>query len=203
MNVLDLTCKNSVSFSQNRKKSSQTLYVGGVEDFISCLYFEIPPHIYGKVIESARLILYKYPVSAFEQYNSKYGAAYKCSAPCDDSHDDCCPANLIVCPLLEFFSKYSPCYSIPRTDAGKTVICPIEERLCYTEIDISQIAKQWIQNTLDNRGLLLKGCCTDRIVSYASEKEPDGGLRPTMRLTYRDPGQLSCVPCIVSVNNAQ
>jgi len=176
------------------------LYVGGVEGFISCLYFKIPPYIYGKEIENARIILYKYPVPVYEMYHSKCGAAYKCGVPIDDVHDDCCPASLSVCPLLEFFSKYSPCYSIPLSDSGKTVTCQIDERLCYTEIDISQIAKQWIQNTIDNRGLLVTGCCTGRIVSYASEKEPDWGLRPVMRLTYRDLSELSSVPCIVKVS---
>lgn len=197
MNVLDLTCVNSVSFSQTCKTSRQMLCAGGPDGFISCLYFEIPGHIYGKEIESARLILYKYP--PYEMYYSRCDTAYKCNALCDDTHD-CRPANLMACPLLEFFSKFSPSYSIPRSDCSMTVICPIDERLCYTEIDITGIVKQWIQNTMDNRGLLVTGCCPSRAACYVSEKEPDGGLHPTMRLIYRDFRELSSVPSIVSVH---
>ena len=172
------------------------MYVGGMEGFISCLYFEIPPHLYGKAIESARLILYKYPV--YEPYRPGFDAAYQRGGPYDAARG-WCPVNVTVSPLLEFFSKYSPCFSIPQADCGSTVISPVDECLCYTEIDISRTAERWIRHTLDNRGLLIAGCCPGRMVCYASEKDPDKGLRPVIRLTYQDLRELASVPCVVSV----
>lgn len=204
MKILDLLCKNSVSFSKsgcNDKINDQILYLGGCYNYLSCLYFAIPPCLFNKDLKSAKLILYKYPISQSTAFNSKCDCYNEC-----DCCWECCyyedNNNYIAAPLLEFFSAFSSFYCIPRVDLCRKIEFVNYTNLCYTEVDITEIVKAWSDGDLENKGIMLAGSNGSNFIGYGSEKSDIPGIRPILRLVYKEftlCQKLSSTPCSVKV----
>ncbi len=199
MSILDLMCKDSVSFSNNRcntKINNTILHLGGHHKYLSCLYFDFPPYSCLKNLKSAKLILFKHPMSQYKTFDSKCDYRGKC-----DCHVGC-NRHYIVSPLLEFFSAYSCLYSVPKADFSKKMKFDDDVSLCYTEIDITEIVKEWIDDNMENKGLMLIGNDSNKLISYASEKNDIPRMCPIIRLIYKENTccwGLSSTPCVVEV----
>lgn len=211
MAILDLVCKNSVSFSTdcyNTKTDNKRLYVGGAYNYISFLYFPIPPYLYNKELVSAKLILFKHPLSKHKVIGSKrcyseycyYYKEHDCIKEYDCNNDK--SNKYILCPLLEYFSVYSDSYSVPKADLSKKISFVNDVTLCYTEIDITKIMESWLNEDIDNKGVMLFGNDFSNLISYGSENDDVAGMHPVIRLAYKEkpcPEVLSSIPCIVEV----
>ncbi|HZK43989.1 MAG TPA: hypothetical protein VFC73_06835 [Syntrophomonadaceae bacterium] len=194
MSILDLMCKDSVSFSKNRcntRINNTILHLGGHHNYLSCLYFDFPPYSCLKNLKNAKLILFKLPMSQYKTFDSRCGShrVYR--------------HHYIVSPLLEFFSVYSYLYSVPKADYSKKMTFDDDVSLCYTEIDITGIVKEWIDDSMENRGLMLIGNHSNKLISYASEKNDIPRMCPIIRLIYKENTcwGLSSTPCLVEVKN--
>lgn len=191
MSILDLPCKNSVSFSKNCcniKVCNQILLLGGHHHYLSFLYFDLPPYSDIKDLKCAKLILFKHPMH-IRDFDSH------CNCHKDRSYN-------AVSPLLEFFSTYSRLYQIPKADYSKQVMFEDDESLCYTEIDITSIVQEWKNDSMENRGIMLSGNDCNKPICYASEKNDTKSMRPMIRLIYKENAGclgLSSTPCMVDV----
>ena len=193
MNIVDLTCKKSVSFSKNYntiRVCKQILLLGGYHQYLSFLYFDLPPYSSIKKLVHAKLILFKQPMS---QCNTP-------DLPCN-CQKECCH-HYVAVPLLEFFSTYSRLYQVPKADYSKQVVFHDDECLCYTEIDITAIVQDWKNGSMENRGLLLIGDDCNKPICYASEKNMNKTMIPIIRLIYEENAcclGLSSTPCVVDI----
>lgn len=157
----------------------------GYDDLIY-LFFELPVYLCSCKLTQARLILFKIPPSDLLSRNEEsLESRYK------------------VYPLLDFFNIYSCLFSPPDIDYGRKIVFHNNENSSYTEIDITQIVKDWVENEIENKGLLLTGSKNSKNITYASDRYKVAGMRPMIRLTYEGIDvchELSCVPCEVKIN---
>jgi hypothetical protein len=184
MGYMDLTCRKSISLMKGIKYSeyiSDKLYLGYKYEIY--LFFEIPPVAFCSRIKKARLILFKIPLNVIKSSSVPRSNQYS------------------IYPLLDYFSIYSLCYAHPRADDGLRV--DYKDRACisYTEIDITTIAEAWLEERLENKGLLLNSAPNARRLAYASDTYKTIGMRPTLRLTFEGiTWPLSAAPCTVEVD---
>ena len=170
MGYIDLTCRESISLMNGgqdfayENDAGNKLFLG--YNVNTYLFFELPPIAFYCHILQARLLLYKIPLYctgiASELPNSQYS----------------------VCPLLDFFSSYSNLYTQPRTDDSFIVNFEDQTNMSYTEIDITAIAGAWIEENIENKGLLMTGNLGAQQLIYASDQYKTVGMRPMLRLTY-------------------
>ena len=200
MSILDLVCRDSISFSENSsgtKINDKILLLGGRQNYISCFYFELPNYLSLKNLKSAKLILFKDPISKHRDSDIE----------CSHEKWDCTKGNnnnhyYSVAPLLEFFSRYSAFYSVPKAYFSSKVKFYDNDGICYTEIDITKIVKDWINESVENKGLILTGHNNSRLICYASEKGDILRMSPIIRLIYQGSDcscRFSSTPCIVEV----
>lgn len=76
------------------------------------------------------------------------------------------------------------------------------ESCCYTEADISCIVRAWLDQKIEDKGLLLTGKGGSGILTFASDTYDIKGMRPVIRLNYEERicEPLSSVPCIVKLD---
>jgi len=188
MSLLDLTCQNSVSSSKDcchidRKK--ECLCLGN--NYQIYLSFNLPAsYSCLRNLQQARLILFKIPTLNSENQTIKGCNSYS------------------IYPLLDFFSIYSCLFTPPKIDYSKREKFQVEECSSYTDVDITSIVKAWINQEIENKGLVLIGNNDSVPITYASDRNKIKGLRPILRLIYEDINiclPLSMTPSAVAVEN--
>lgn len=184
MNSIDLPCLESVSLINGMRccpQKQDNLQVG--YNLITYLYFELPPAVFFTPVKEARLILFKIPVNGMENPSASWHSLYA------------------AYPLLDFFSVYSSWYMPPGVQEDLRTDYEDQPYRSYTEIDMTAIAAAWIEEKLENKGLLLMGAPYARQLVYASGEHEIPGMRPRIRLTFEGPAKpLSAEHCIVEIN---
>lgn len=189
MSVLDLECWESVYYYQNYCiNGSDKLYLGkyGINNYLVYIYFRLPPFLFNEKVKETRLVLFKVPVSNYEQ--CQIGNMKK--------------AQYCVSPLLVFFSTIGCCHLENKIDYGKSVYYEDFAYSTYNEIDITVIMQAWIREKIENKGLLLAGIDGAGVISYGSDSYEIKVMRPLIRITYEDNHiiqPMKEVPCIVEV----
>ena len=184
MSILDLRCQEAVSFlsgSCNACVATETLLLGGDNQIF--LSFDFPPYAYLKLLKQAKLILFKIPLQMKTASDYTSYSAY---------------------PLLDYFSVYSCMYDPPMADYGRHEIFVDKQSCAYTEADITNVVKDWIEEEIENKGLLLTGNINKRLITYASGQYHRKGMRPKLRLIYEDSGicpPMSTTSCTVDVES--
>ncbi len=141
------------------------LFVGG--NFAAYLFFELPVPGFNAPLQSAKVVLFKLPVCERRQMFI---------LPC---------GNYTVRPLLDFFSPYSNCYTAPRQDEKLAVTYMDNSYAAYTEIDVMPIVREWLKNQPENKGLAITGREAS-VLTYASAFYAESGMRPFLRLIYKE-----------------
>jgi hypothetical protein len=171
MSLIDLKCQESICFSEDCNyinTENENLLLGRSDycDYLIYLYFDLIPCLFSKEIKQAKLILFKLPPKLrnriyYRNQNVKYS----------------------IYPLMDFFSIYNCCPNIEYNQ-----IVNFEDRQCfsYSEIDITPIIKSWIDEEIENKGLLLMGNKYARIITYASDRYRIIGMQPRLRLIYEE-----------------
>lgn len=171
MSLIDLKCQESISFSKNCNyinKDNENLLLGRSDycDYLIYLYFDLLPCSFLKDIKQAKLILFKLPPKLRNQiyYRNQY-------------------AKYSVYPLMDFFSIYYCCLNIEYSQEVN-----FEDKHCcsYSEVDITSIVKTWIDEEIENKGLLLTGNIDTRVITYASDRYRIKGMQPRLRLIYEE-----------------
>lgn len=149
------------------------------------LYFGMPSCTGPANLTQAKLVLFKIPIG-------------------DPRNQTGCHHNQYCAyPLLDFFSVYNCMYAPPKTDESLRGVFHDHPCSSYSEIDITDIARAWKNDSLENKGILLTGDECTRCIAYASDRYEIPGMRPMLRLTYDTTElcrPLSVSPCIVEVN---
>jgi hypothetical protein len=183
MSYIDVPCQESVSLIKGSKCPlyiQDKLYLG--YNFETYLFFGLPPAAFFGRVKQARLILFKIPPGVIEASSIPKSNRY------------------VLWPLLDFFSLYSNWYRPPETDGSLRLDYEDRADMSYTEIDITEIAKAWIRQNPENKGLLLAGVPNARSLTYASDQYKTPGMRPMLRLTYEGVSQpTSVAPCTVEI----
>lgn len=191
MRTIDLKCRDSFAspVSGCRDLPQEALFLGHYGQIY--LFFDLPADPGACVLQRASLILFKLPY------------IFSCG------ENDCAgyPAGqYTLYPLLDFFSAFGRAFSPPAVDFSRRV-CYQDFRGCsYTEIDVTQIVKDWSDGRLENRGILLTGSPHSPCLYYASDRYEILWMRPLIRLTCGEtekPGVLRAVPCEVKINAAE
>lgn len=182
MSVIDLECMKSdysIECGCHKVPAGQLLRLGQCngENYRIGLFFHLPPVVYTHQIKQARLFLFKVL------------PCFSCSVNMKKDY--------FVYPLLEFFGSGS-CFGNPKFE--KNLHVRFQDRACAsdTEIDITKLVKAWACERIDNKGILLQGCGGD-LITYASIRHRDVGMRPFVRISYEEKQPLVSVPCSVSV----
>ena len=184
MKLLDLNAKDAVSTSDDCKFFSDNLFLGRgfSQNYILHLFFDLRTgHVFCSMkLERAELVLFKKPLKNIENYsmndNNEYG----------------------LYPLLDFFNVYTCDFSSPAVDQSMEILFG-NNNLGYTEIDITDIVKAWINGDIENRGLLLMGIGDSPLISYASSVFPVKGMQPLLRLFYEGDCEHHTFKCIQSI----
>lgn len=169
MGVLDLKCGHSFSSAPlcpSPCKSSGRMLLG--RGYQISLYFDVPPCICPGSVKQARLILFKIPESGMY--------CYPCSPPAEYS----------AYPLLEFYSFYGCMYAPPDVDEGRRAVFYDSPGRCTTEVDITDTVNAWLENSIENKGLLLTGGEDSSLTVYASHHYEGCGMSPMLRLVCGD-----------------
>lgn len=169
MDVLDLKCGHSFSSAplcpSSCKNSERMLLGRGYQIF---LYFEVPPCIGMRSVKQARLILFKIPEIGTYCYSGTPPSAY------------------FAYPLLEFYSPYGCMYAPPYIDDGRgTEFCDAPDR-CTTEVDVTGMVNAWLENSIENKGLLLTASEDSSLIVYASHQYESRAMNPMLRLVCED-----------------
>lgn len=190
MSLMDLKCQESIYITERgcyNAKDKKSLLVGEdyCNQYLIYLFFSLPSYSYIRNLKEARLILFKLPQVGDDDANL---------------NQEC--GNYSVAPLVDFFSIYGCNYSPACIDYSQ-IITFREECCCsYMEVNITRIIKTWIEEKIENKGLLLYGNKEAPLVIYASNRYRIEGMRPKLRLVYEDDcfgKNLSSVPCTVTV----
>ena len=200
MSLMDLTCKDSISYSKrcNKDIDGDILYLGNYYrcNYLICLYFALPRYSVLQKLKKASLVLYKLP----EDHNDcRRYKRYNKHEQCKKYKD-----KYIVCPLEDYFSAYSRDFSIPDPDFDRKKEFRDTIHSCFTEIDITDIVKDWINEEIENRGLILLGRKDSHLIIYASKKCSISRMCPTLRLIYEEKGlghRYITIPCEVDVKS--
>jgi hypothetical protein len=106
-------------------------------------------------------------------------------------------------PLCDYFSLYGYYFSRPRVDAGRVICFHDDPGRCALEIDVTAIARAWLDGEIENRGLMLCGGQNTACLTCASAQSKAPGMSPYMRLNcveFEICQPLSVVSCAVSLN---
>ncbi len=190
MSLVDLKCQESIYITEEccyNDKDNERLLLGKdyCKSYLVYLFFEIPSCYYVNNLTEARLILFKLPQT--KQNDTKLKKQRM---------------RYSIGPLLDYFSIYTCNFSPVCIDYNQVVTFKDECCCSYTEIDITQMVKTWIEGKAENKGLLLSGNRNASLISYASNRYKIEGMQPRLRLVYDTPifcKPLSSVPCTVTV----
>ncbi len=181
-----MNCEKSFSaspcciFSCNDKN---LLFLGNTYQIY--LYFGMPSCTGFTNLTQARLVLFKIPIG--DPRNQM-----QCR------HDQYCAYS-----LCDFFSVYNCMYAPPKIDERLKVVFHDNPGCSYTEINVTGIARAWLNESVENKGILITGDECTRCIAYASDRYAIPGMRPMLRLTYDTIElcrPLNVSPCIVEVN---
>ena len=183
MNIIDIRCQDAINSPINCchfEHQDCPLLLN--ENWQIYLFFDLPGFLSSKKVKEARLLLYKAPPFA-----------YDC---------ECADDKYTLYPLLDFFSIYNCAFCPPDVDKSRKVRFGNDVCKSYTEIDITCIVKDWLDLTIENKGLLLTGNKHSHNIYFESDESKIIGMRPTLRIKYDEKytPALSSVPCDVVVN---
>lgn len=174
MSLMDLECKESIYMAQGgcyNAKDKKHLLLGEVcrNQYFIYLFFPLPSCMCIRHLKQARLILFKMPQEdrAYSGANEVGGQYY-------------------VGPLVDFFSIYSDQYGGLVIEDSQVVIFKDTYCCSYTDIDITSIVKSWLEEKIENKGLLLYGSRDASLLTYASSRYSIEGMRPRIRLVYEN-----------------
>ena len=189
MSYIDIICKNSGSFSNNcfnnNNKALPLGQIGQCRETIY-LYFDIQTNFYISQIKNSRLILYKLPVCL----PSKTCRSYIGNSYC-------------LYPLTDFYNIYSYHYCGPHFNYEYETCFTDNIQSSYTEIDITQITRNWNSENLENKGLIITSPHDSAPVFYAGHSFKVLSMRPTLRITYENtpgPPIMNQIPCKVEIS---
>lgn len=186
MPIIDLKCRYSFAFSAlGCQGCQQEAHFLGHDGRI-CLFFDLPADPGACILQKAVLVLFKLP----------YISGTECAGHSVSQY--------VLYPLLDFFSVFGSMFSPPAVDLGRRVCFQDISSRSYTEIDITQIVKDWSDGKLENRGILLAGSPDSPCLYFASNRYQIFWMRPIIRMTYRkiETSQaLRSVPCEVKIKS--
>lgn len=174
MSLIDLECKESIYMAQGggyNAKDRKHLLLGEAcrNQYMIYLFFTLPSYMCIKYLKQARLILFKMPQE---------------DRACSGANESC--GQYYVGPLMDFFSIYSDQYGGLTIQESQVV--KFKDTYCcsYTDIDITSIVKGWLEEKIENKGLLLYGSREASLLTYASSRYSIEGMRPRIRLIYEN-----------------
>lgn len=174
MSLIDLECKESIYMAQGgcyNAKDRKHLLLGEAcrNQYFIYLFFALPSYMCIKYLKQARLILFKMP-----QEDRVYSGA----------NESC--GQYYVGPLIDFFSIYSDQYGGLAIEESQVVVFKDAYCCSYTDIDITSILKSWLEEKIENKGLLLYSSREASLLTYASSRYSIEGMRPRIRLIYEN-----------------
>lgn len=186
MSILDLDCNDSLFFSKecilnNPKKNCLILGHEHQRDLSIYMNFRLPPSLYKKSLINASLVLFK--LTNDHCYEKKSGYT--------------------IYPLLDYFNYYYCKFTPPSVSKQYKINFHIKECEGYTEIDITNIVKAWLNEVIHNHGILITGDSCASPIKYASNRNDITCMHPILRLNYEENSilpHLTCAPCNVELN---
>lgn len=176
MSTLDISCQNSLvftnNFCDNREKD---ICIGdfGRYSYWSTLYFDLSSIPQCIMLQSAKIVLFKIPIHS--EYNP-----YECKEESKNNHYK-------VSPLSEFASPYTYYYTNLKVDESLQESFEVLEKESYTQIDITGILKAWLNGEIENKGVLLEGEFDSKWILYGSEFNSNNAIHPFLRVQYEQP----------------
>lgn len=172
MSIVDIYCHNCFSSAWINYPTTQNqyhLFIGQMEDIqlYSCLYFNLPPIENLGNIQSAKLILFNAPLSPFDT----------------PTYNHSCLSSYLLYPLLEYHTVYSY-LTLPSLDYTHGIYFYGAPNTISTEIDITELVRNWLLGKIANKGLIMLGCCPNNLVAFGSCYSGYSSLLPFLRITY-------------------
>lgn len=168
-----LTVLNNYA-KKNIRSNIITIGKGKKYDYISYLYFELPISSAYMEVCSAEIVLFKTGNSVYESDNYYW-----------------------VCPLLEDFSTYTNYYNRPNYESSLGIVFSIRKDEIYSQINITPIVMQWINNNLSNKGLtIFADSDSEQVITYGSALNNDKYLVPFLRIHLRNNLNNYCIKTI-------
>lgn len=174
MNYIDIACTKSITFSKYcMGENNQLLQVGewGTNIYWSYLYFDLNiahmDHI--DKIDEVQLILYKVP-------------HYK--ADKQKKHKDESVKKLVVMPTTAYMTPYTYYYDTPRLILSLMSECEVNEQSAYTVMNITKIAKAWLEDEIENKGIVIFNKNPFMYLQYASSKNQLKELQPFLHIRH-------------------
>ena len=141
--------------------------------------FNLPLWLHDSILLTAKLILYKFPY-------------YTCGI-CKNVNEH---SQYTLCPLLEPFNVYGYFQTYPTINRLQCVAFGNSHDHSCTEIDMTQIVRDWCNNAMENNGILLSGKDTSPKIFYASNQYSISQMHPTLRLICKDAKILSTLQTV-------
>lgn len=190
MPIIDLKCRYSFASpaSDCQERRQKALFLGHHGQIY--LFFNLPVNLNACVLRKASLILFKLPdlISCSKKFSGAGQPAGRCA----------------LYPLLDFFNASGGIFSPPAVSLEHRVDFEDVPQRGNTEVNITQIVKDWNDGTLENRGILLTGSPCSPCLYYASDRYKTIWMRPLIRLVcgkIEITRALRAVPCEVRVKD--
>lgn len=102
-----------------------------------------------------------------------------------------------VYPLLEDFSTYTNYYNRPNYESSLGILFSTSKDKIYSQINITPIVLQWINNNLSNKGLTLFGRSeTAGVIAYGSALNKDKYIVPFLRIYLKRYSDNCCIKTV-------
>ncbi|MBM7870080.1 hypothetical protein JOC70_001550 [Clostridium pascui] len=179
MSSIDIPASKSLTLLSNYTKTnirSNVITIGKRKkyDYISYLYFELPLIPANMEVYSAEIVLFKTGNSLNEADNYYW-----------------------IYPLLEDFSTYTNYYNRPNYESSLGMVFSTSKDKIYSQINITPIILQWINNNLSNKGLTLFGRSeTAGVITYGSALNKDKYLVPFLRMYLKRYPDNCCIKTV-------
>jgi len=179
LSSIDIPASKSLTLLSNSTKTnirSNIITIGKSKkyDYISYLYFELPLIPANMEAYSAEIVLFKTGNSLYEADNYYW-----------------------VYPLLEDFSTYTNYYNRPNYESSLGIVFSTSKDKIYSQINITPIVLQCINNNLSNKGLILFGRSeTAGVITYGSALNKDKYLVPFLRIYLKRYSDNCCIKTV-------
>lgn len=176
--VEDLPCRASFFTANGRYvgRNKERLYLGGCSCQTYLLFDTPPPAPALSKLCAAKLILYKVPAAA-------QGAGV------------CRSARYSVSPLLDYERYCGECIA-PVADIGRKVEFTDDRSSVYTETDVTDMVKAWVDGEIQCKGFWLTGGVCAPVIVFASSQYSVEGMRPILQLQYMQEQGPLCQPLV-------